>query len=94
MNNYLTLAYKDLETVDPSIVQKYCKDTKHLDLSYNRLTDKSLAPIAGFEQLESLVLDGNRLSSYVSFPYLPTLHTLSVNKNKIENLAIFIEKLV
>ena len=94
MNSYLSLAYKDLDSISPSLISKYGHKVKHIDLSYNKLTDKSLGPIAGFEQVESLVLDGNQLSSYVTFPYLPNLHTLSVNKNKIEILSVFIEKLV
>ncbi|KAH7829628.1 putative leucine-rich repeat-containing protein [Monocercomonoides exilis] len=92
MDNYLTLAYKDIDSINPSLLQTYGSKLVHLDLSYNKLTDKSLGPIAGFEKLESLVLDGNILTSYVSFPYLPKLHTLSVNKNKIANLSLFIEK--
>ena len=94
MDSYLTLAYKGLDSINPALIKKYGQSVKHLDLSYNKLTDKSLGPIAGFEQMESLVLDGNLLSSYVTFPYLPNLHTLSVNKNKIEILSVFIEKLV
>jgi hypothetical protein len=37
-----------------------------------------------------LVLDNNEVSSHVTFPHLPKLHTLWLNHNKVENLALFI----
>jgi Leucine-rich repeat (LRR) protein len=94
MDNYLTLAYRNLESVSNSYVISHGQTVKHLDLSYNKLTDKSLMAIGKFEKLESLVLDGNQITSQVEFPILQSLHTLSVNKNKVTDLATFIAKLV
>lgn len=36
------------------------------------------------------MLDNNEVSSHVTFPHLPKLHTLWLNHNKVENLALFI----
>lgn len=40
------------------------------------------------------MLDGNRITSHTKFPTLPKLKTLWVNKNKIDNLAVFMDKVV
>ena len=40
------------------------------------------------------MLDSNRITDHTKIPRMEKLHTLWVNKNKIANLAIFIDKLV
>jgi len=88
----LSLAYRDLEEVPIAIVKKYGQHVKDLDLSNNKLTE--ISNLRGFTKLETLVLDGNRISSHTKFPPLHTLRTLWVNKNNIGNLAIFVDHLV
>lgn len=47
-----------------------------------------------FSNLGTLVLDDNQITAHTKFPKLPKLYYLWVNKNKIDNLSIFIDKLV
>jgi len=47
-----------------------------------------------FTNLEALILDGNRITSHTKFPILPKLHTLWLNKNRIDNLSLLVDKLV
>ena len=49
-----------------------------------------LPPSLSLSNIQVLILDQNRLESHVKFPVLPSLHTLSVNGNRIRNLAVFI----
>ncbi len=60
------------------------------DLSHNAFA--GLQSLAGLHALQTLVLDNNNLGSHVHFPALPQLHTLWVNHNRIENLAVFIQQ--
>eukprot|EP00048_Salpingoeca_helianthica_P003892 m.71574 g.71574 ORF g.71574 m.71574 type:complete len:196 (-) comp12954_c1_seq2:169-756(-) len=54
-----------------------------------RLTE--VKSLAAFQQLETLILDNNLLTSHVKLPFLPKLKTFWVNNNRITNLSIFIE---
>ncbi len=54
---------------------------------------RDVAALAGFPKLEVLVLDNNLITSHTKFPKMETLHTLWVNSNQINNLAVFIDKL-
>lgn len=58
-----------------------------LDLSYNELT--SLKGLEMFPLLRELVLDNNQLTDNLVFPYMPYLHTLSLNKNKVSFLISY-----
>lgn len=60
----------------------------HLNLHRN------LQPLRYFKNLETLILDGNQITCHTKFPKLPNLYYLWVNKNDIDNLALFIDKLV
>ena len=62
--------------------------------SDSRPVDSDLTPLRDFVKLETLVLDGNKLTSHSKIPRLPALKTLWVNKNRIGNLSIFIDQLV
>lgn len=84
---HVSLAYRNLKHV-PSQVNK--KDCTSLDLSSNVMT--SLVSLKGFLKLETLVLDKNKITSHTQFPFLPNLKSLWVNKNKIDNLVIFMDK--
>jgi len=87
----LSIAYRELETIHPRIVNQFAKITKHLDLTENKLTD--ITPLKDFIKLESLILDNNLITHNVKLPKIPTLTTLWVNNNKISNLIQFVDQL-
>lgn len=47
-----------------------------------------------FSKLISLVLDNNEITHLTNFPYLPTLNTLWLNNNKIEDLEDALESIL
>ena len=47
------------------------------------LSSRDLKGVEGFTQLEELVADSNLLNDNTTFPSLPNLHTLTLNKNEI-----------
>eukprot|EP01132_Coremiostelium_polycephalum_P001241 gene1241-1565_t len=89
----LDLAYREINEINPQIVARFGATVKELDLSNNNL-EKDLLVLEGFVVLNTLVLDGNKINSHTLFPSLPRVHTLWVNSNQINNLSIFIDKLV
>ncbi|CAH2321698.1 leucine-rich repeat-containing C10orf11 homolog isoform X1 [Pelobates cultripes] len=72
---------KDCTAIPTFLSRKYGHFAKRLDLSFNLL--RSLDGLEGFQSLEELILDNNELGNHVSFPPLPSLHTLTLNKNQI-----------
>lgn len=44
------------------------------------------------ERLRTLVLDGNRYTSHVKFPFMAAVTALCVNKNNISNLPVFVDE--
>ncbi|XP_063291439.1 leucine-rich melanocyte differentiation-associated protein isoform X3 [Pelobates fuscus] len=75
---------KDCTAIPTFLSRKYGHFAKRLDLSFNLL--RSLDGLEGFQSLEELILDNNELGNHVSFPPLPSLHTLTLNKNQISDL--------
>lgn len=63
------------------LARMYGHKVHSLDLSYNELT--SLRGLEMFPLLRELVVDNNHLTDNVVFPYMPYLHTLSLNKNRV-----------
>jgi hypothetical protein len=63
-------------------------DVKSLDVSFNAL--ESLEFVNGFGVLESLVADSKAVGSQQAWSPKPTLTTLSVNDNKIDDLELFL----
>lgn len=59
--------------------------TKSLTSPYS-----DLRSLSGAYKLSTLVLDDNEVNSHVVFPSIPSLKVLWVNKNKINNLTIFV----
>lgn len=45
------------------------------------------------ERLSTLILDCNNYTSHVKFPYMPSVTTVCINKNKINNLPVFVEEI-
>jgi len=44
------------------------------------------------ERLRTLILDGNRYTSHVKFPFMAGLTALCVNKNDVNNLPVFVDE--
>lgn len=89
----LTFAGQDVECIPPWLASKYGQNTIRLDLSYNRL--RSSKGLTGFENINELILDNNLLADeQVEFPTMPDLQTLTMNKNNLKNLEVFINKIV
>ena len=44
---------------------------------------RSLEGVEKFRNLEQLILDNNELDDDTTLPFMPKLHTLMLNKNKI-----------
>uniref|UniRef100_A0A4W5NVJ9 Leucine rich melanocyte differentiation associated n=1 Tax=Hucho hucho TaxID=62062 RepID=A0A4W5NVJ9_9TELE len=59
-----------------------------LSLSLSLYHCRSLAGLKAFTGLEELVVDNNLLGNDLQLPRLPTLHTLTLNKNQISFQAL------
>lgn len=69
-------------TCIPKVLGKmYGSKVKSLDLSFNCLT--TLNHLELFPDLEELILDNNKLKDTIKLPYLPYLHTFSMNNNNV-----------
>ncbi|XP_060729558.1 leucine-rich melanocyte differentiation-associated protein [Tachysurus vachellii] len=88
----LSFAYQSLLEIPYDAIFKQRNTLEVLDLSYN-LLDESPALLGELDKLSTLILDGNNYSSHVKFPYMPSLTTLWINKNKISNLPIIVEEI-
>ncbi|KAL0970325.1 hypothetical protein UPYG_G00240480 [Umbra pygmaea] len=87
----LSFAYQGLLDIPYEAILAQQNTLEVLDLSYNLLEDPAL--LVELEKLSTLNLDCNCFSSHVKFPYMPSVTTLCVNKNKISNLPIFVEEI-
>uniref|UniRef100_A0A8C8HS21 Leucine rich melanocyte differentiation associated n=1 Tax=Oncorhynchus tshawytscha TaxID=74940 RepID=A0A8C8HS21_ONCTS len=54
---------------------------------------RSLAGLKAFTGLEELVVDNNLLGNDLQLPRLPTLHTLTLNKNQLTDIEALLEHL-
>ncbi|XP_012942489.2 uncharacterized protein LOC101852718 [Aplysia californica] len=81
----LSLAYRGLSGLPPDLVDQCRLTLVELDMSNNKVSD--LRFLVDLCVLETLVLDNNLVTSQVKVPYLPQLHTLWLNHNRIENLG-------
>ncbi|KAK7101350.1 leucine-rich melanocyte differentiation-associated protein-like [Littorina saxatilis] len=86
-----SLAYLDVTEPPPDLSQKYGAVITELDLSHNKVSD--LRFLTEFPQLTTLVVDDNQITSQVKVPFLPKLHTLWLNHNRIKNLGMFVSTL-
>ncbi|KAF4089268.1 hypothetical protein AMELA_G00064860 [Ameiurus melas] len=96
----LSFAYQSLLEIPYDIILKQQDTLEVLDLSYNLLDEYPFVCISFYlsllvelEKLSTLILDGNNYSTHVKFPYMPSLTTLWINKNKITNLPIIVEEI-
>lgn len=77
------LAYVAAEGI-PTAVLEAAHGIRHLDLTATAL--RSVKCVWFFPRLVTLVLDNNALAALTNFPKLPTLRTLWLNNNRIEDL--------
>uniref|UniRef100_A0A8C1SLT9 Uncharacterized protein n=1 Tax=Cyprinus carpio TaxID=7962 RepID=A0A8C1SLT9_CYPCA len=88
----LSFAYQSLLEIPYEAILQQQDTLEVLDLSYNSL-DENPALLGSLEKLSTLILDCNNYSAHVKFPYMPSLTTLWINKNKISNLPIIVEEI-
>lgn len=50
------------------------------------------ALLGQLEKLSTLILDGNNYTSHIRFPYMLSVTTVCINKNKLNNLPVFVEE--
>ncbi|XP_018567005.1 leucine-rich melanocyte differentiation-associated protein-like isoform X2 [Anoplophora glabripennis] len=90
-DNKLCYSGQKCQKIPEILIKLYGLKADSLDLSYNELI--SLEGLEGFPSLTELVLDNNQLSDSLTFPYIPNLQTLSLNKNNIRDLESIILKI-
>ncbi|KAK2852026.1 hypothetical protein Q5P01_008302 [Channa striata] len=86
------------DTTDPRLVQcwalgygsSYIRPSQSTQPSINLYWNPAL--LGQLEKLSTLILDCNNYTSHVKFPYMPSVTTVCVNKNKINNLPVFVEE--
>ncbi|XP_019903154.1 leucine-rich melanocyte differentiation-associated protein isoform X2 [Esox lucius] len=81
----------DCDDLPEFLGERYGHLAKRLDLSFNQL--RSLAGLKAFTGLEELVVDNNLLGNDLQLPRLPTLHTLTLNKNQVTDIEVLLEHL-
>ncbi|XP_026737437.1 leucine-rich melanocyte differentiation-associated protein-like isoform X2 [Trichoplusia ni] len=90
-NNQLSYCGQECRRIPPALQTMYGAKVKCLDLSYNSI--ETLKGLDQFGRLEELILDNNKLNDAISFPYLASLKTLSLNNNEIVDLEELINKI-
>ncbi|XP_051799600.1 leucine-rich repeat-containing protein 72 [Acanthochromis polyacanthus] len=91
---WLSFAYQGLTEIPYETILTQTDTLEVLDLSYNLLDDSYWNPVllGHLEKLSTLILDCNSYTSHVKFPFMPSVTTLCINKNKINNLPVFVEE--
>ncbi|XP_029023152.1 leucine-rich repeat-containing protein 72 isoform X2 [Betta splendens] len=88
----LSFAYQSLTEIPYETILTQTDTLEVLDLSYN-LLEENPALLGQLEKLSTLVLDCNNYTAHVKFPYMPSVTTVCINKNKINNLPVFVEEI-
>uniref|UniRef100_A0A665UP45 Leucine rich repeat containing 72 n=1 Tax=Echeneis naucrates TaxID=173247 RepID=A0A665UP45_ECHNA len=89
---WLSFAYQSLREIPYETILTQTGTLQVLDLSYN-LLHWNPALLGQLEKLSTLILDCNNYTSHVKFPYMPSVTTVCINKNKINNLPVFVEEI-
>uniref|UniRef100_A0A3Q4GPE8 Uncharacterized protein n=1 Tax=Neolamprologus brichardi TaxID=32507 RepID=A0A3Q4GPE8_NEOBR len=89
---WLSFAYQSLTEIPYETILTQTDSLQVLDLSYN-LPYWNPALLGRLEKLSTLILDCNNYTSHVKFPYMPSVTTVCINKNKINNLPVFVEEI-
>ncbi|XP_039997466.1 leucine-rich repeat-containing protein 72, partial [Xiphias gladius] len=92
---WLSFAYQGLTEIPYEAILTKTDSLEVLDLSYNLLDDLYWNPalLGQLEKLSTLILDCNNYTSHVKFPFMPSVTTVCINKNKINNLPVFVEEI-
>ncbi|XP_034712330.1 leucine-rich repeat-containing protein 72 isoform X1 [Etheostoma cragini] len=92
---WLSFAHQGLTEIPNEAILTQTDTLEVLDLSYNRLEDPYWNPalLGQLEKLSTLILDCNNYTSHIKFPYMPSVTTVCINKNKINNLPVFVEEI-
>ncbi|KAM3857596.1 leucine-rich melanocyte differentiation-associated protein [Diretmus argenteus] len=92
---WLSFAYQDLSEIPYETILTQTNTLEVLDLSYNLLDDLYWNPalLGQLERLSTLILDCNSYTAHVKFPYMPSVTAVCINKNKINNLPVFVEEI-
>ena len=88
----LSFAYQGLRALPEHALPLDLSTIDYLDLTENQFDD--LRFLIDFPQLQTLIVDKNRLTSNVKIPPLNRLHTLWINENQISNLSYFLQTLI
>lgn len=83
----VSLAYRDLTELPREIFLRPLA-VKILDIGHNNVTDFRF--LQALSELNTLILDSNKITAHAVFPPLHKLEVLWVNDNCISNLALFI----
>ncbi|XP_036968673.1 leucine-rich repeat-containing protein 72 [Acanthopagrus latus] len=89
---WLSFAYQGLTEIPYDTILTQTDTLEVLDLSYN-LLEENPALLGQLEKLSTLILDCNNYTSHIKFPYMPSVTALCINKNKINNLPVFVEEI-
>ncbi|XP_051285009.1 uncharacterized protein LOC127379441 [Dicentrarchus labrax] len=92
---WLSFAYQGLTEIPYDTILTQMDTLEVLDLSYNLLNEPYWNPalLGQLEKLSTLILDCNNYTSHIKFPYMPSVTTVCINKNKINNLPVFVEEI-
>ncbi|KAA8582573.1 hypothetical protein FQN60_006244 [Etheostoma spectabile] len=87
---WLSFAHQGLTEIPNEAILTQTDTLEVLDLSYNLLDDPYWNPalLGQLEKLSTLILDCNNYTSHIKFPYMPSVTTVCINKNKINNLPV------
>ncbi|XP_034412539.1 U2 small nuclear ribonucleoprotein A' [Cyclopterus lumpus] len=92
---WLSLAHQSLTEIPYETILPQTDSLEVLDLSYNLLDDPYWNPalLDQLEKLSTLILDCNNYTSHIKFPYMTSVTTVCINKNRINNLPLFVEEI-
>lgn len=89
-----TARHLDLSNADLEYSSLYLSLIINIHINLNNMNNnRDIEFLSGMQNLLTLILDNNKISSTSKFPPLLKLRTLSINNNHIENLEEFIDNI-
>jgi len=86
-NGHLSVIGQSLTEIPSFLGENFGSEVRRLDLSYNSLSE--IHNLEKFISLEALVLDNNQIKDFLENTSIPSLQTLWVNNNLIDDLKNF-----